>query len=372
MPRGGPGPAPGGGQAGGGRPSRWRPAAAGPGDGELDVALELTTVADDEVVLHDGPQVHRHLDLPPDRELVLDGISVHTLPRPPGERLSTIATVNDVHFGETECGVIEGLELGPVLRSGEGEPPYPETMNAAAVEEIAATAPDLIVAKGDLTARGSVEEYRQFLAVYAEQFGDRLVHVRGNHDGYAGETFADEATQEVVLPGVRVAVLDTTRPTETPGQVTADQLAWLDELAGRSDRPVLVFGHHHPWSPDSAERPDTYFGINPTDSEHLVEVVARRPAIVGYLSGHTHRNRVRHFRSTGGVPWVEVACVKDYPGSWAEYRVHEGGILQVHRRISRPDALDWTERTRAMFGGLYPAYAFGRIQDRCFLIRPRA
>ena len=31
--------------------------------------------------------------------------------------------------------------------------------------------------------------------------------------------------------------------------------------------------------------------------------------------------------------------MKDYPGAWAEYRVFEGGILQVHRRISTPEAL---------------------------------
>jgi hypothetical protein len=63
--------------------------------------------------------------------------------------------------------------------------------------------------------------------------------------------------------------------------------------------------------------------------------------------------------------------VKDFPGSWAEYRVYEGGILQVHRRISAPEALDWTDRTRAMFGGLYPAYSFGAMSDRCFAISPR-
>ena len=63
--------------------------------------------------------------------------------------------------------------------------------------------------------------------------------------------------------------------------------------------------------------------------------------------------------------------MKDYPGSWAEYRVFEGGILQVHRRISSPEALDWSERTRALFGGLYPSYAFGRLEDRCFPIWPR-
>jgi Icc protein len=77
---------------------------------------------------------------------------------------------------------------------------------------------------------------------------------------------------------------------------------------------------------------------------------------------------VRRFAVTGAVPWVEVACVKDFPGSWAEYRVFEGGVLQIHRRISTPDALAWTEQTRGMFGGLYPDYAFGQLEDRCFVI----
>jgi 3',5'-cyclic-AMP phosphodiesterase len=96
--------------------------------------------------------------------------------------------------------------------------------------------------------------------------------------------------------------------------------------------------------------------------------VARRPRIVGYFAGHTHRNRVRRFSATGDVPWVEVACVKDFPGAWAEYRVYEGGILQVFRRISAPDALAWSEKTRDMYAGLYEVYAFGALADRCFPI----
>jgi hypothetical protein len=131
---------------------------------------------------------------------------------------------------------------------------------------------------------------------------------------------------------------------------------------------VLVMGHHHPWNPASAERPERYFGITPDDSERLVEVVARRPRIVAYTAGHTHRNRVRRFAATGDVPWVEVSAVKDYPGAWAEYRVHEGGIVQVFHRISSPEALVWTEKTRHMFGGLYGTYAFGALEDRCFSI----
>jgi 3',5'-cyclic AMP phosphodiesterase CpdA len=161
-------------------------------------------------------------------------------------------------------------------------------------------------------------------------------------------------------------VIDTTDPLRTPGRVTAEQAEWLDDLAASADRPVLVFGHHHPWSPDSADRPDTYFGILPDSAERLVDVVARRPGILGYFAGHTHRNRVRRFSTTGERPWAEVACVKDYPGTWAEYRVFEGGVLQVHRRISTPAALAWTEKTRDMYAGTYAAYALGGLTDRCF------
>lgn len=327
--------------------------------------MELTTVADDEAVFHDGPRVIVHADLEPDTAYEREGIAFRTLARPHGERLATFATVNDVHFGEVECGLVEGTDVGPVLRAGPGEPPYPEMMNRAAAAEIDELNPDAVVAKGDLTTHGTVAEFEDFLACYASKFRDRLSYVRGNHDGYFGETFASDAPIEVILPGVTLAVLDTVIPLATTGQVSSDQLEWLDELGARADRPVVVLGHHHVWSPESRTRETGYFGINPDDSERLIDVVARRKSVVAYLAGHTHRNRVRRFQRGGDVAWVEVSSVKDYPGSWAEYRVFEGGILQVHRRISTPDALDWTDRTRAMFGGLYPQYAFGALEDRC-------
>ncbi len=328
---------------------------------------ELTTVADDEAVVHVGADVRVYDELIPGTDYIYDGHSFRTFPDL-GERLATFATVNDVHFGETVCGVLESYDDGPTFSTEPGDDPYPEVMNRAVIADIEAISPDAVVAKGDLTTHGIREEYDAFLAHYGAAFGDRLLHVRGNHDAYAGETFAADAPVAHVLPGVVLAVLDTVIPTDTPGRVTADQLEWLDDLAATADRPVLVFGHHHVWSPDSNHRPDTYFGINPDDSERLVEVVARRPAIAGYFAGHTHRNRVRHIGATGAVPWVEVACVKDFPGAWAEYRVFEGGVLQVHRRASAPAALAWADKARAMFGGAYVEYAFGALGDRCLVV----
>jgi Icc protein len=330
--------------------------------------MDVTTVADDEVTLHDEGRERRHTGLAPDTDHELDGVAVRTLPRPPGERLATVCTVNDVHFGETECGVLDGVEGGPIHRSAPGEDPYPVVMNRGAVADMTAAGADAVLVKGDLTSKGTKAEYREFLDMYEPAFGDRLMHVRGNHDAYHGEEFAAEAPLVRHLPGVTLALIDTSIPYRASGGVSPDTLAWLDQLAAEADRPVLVFGHHHPWDPGSNERPEGYFGIGPDDSERLVELIARRPRIRGYFAGHTHRNRVRRFAATGDVPYVEVACVKDFPGAWAEYRVFEGGILQVMRRVSAPEALAWSEKTRDMFGGLYGAYAFGELSDRCFAL----
>ena len=86
----------------------------------------------------------------------------------------------------------------------------------------------------------------------------------------------------------------------------------------------------------------------------------RRPAIVAYTAGHTHRHRVRLDRRP--IPSIEVGCVKDFPGTWAEYRVYDGGILQIVHRMSSPEALAWSEQCRTLysdFGVDYATYALG-------------
>jgi 3',5'-cyclic-AMP phosphodiesterase len=292
--------------------------------------------------------------------------TVTTLEPPSGRHLTTIATVNDVHFGEVECGLMGTPgEIGPSFRSEPAEEPYPELMNRAAIAELAALEPDAVVVKGDLTNAGTEEEYGAFLRAYA-QLGARMHHVRGNHDAMITETIAASAPFDVELPGVTLAVLDTVRPGTDRGRIPRSQLTWLDDLAAAATQPVLVFGHHHPWDPNAATRSETYFGVNPDDSDALCALIARREAIAGYFAGHTHRTRVRRFAQARNVPIVEIACVKDYPGAWAEYRVFEGGYMQLTRRIGAPGAMAWTEKTRGMYAGLYRDYALGSLTDRCF------
>jgi predicted phosphodiesterase len=334
--------------------------------------VDLTTLAPDEAVFFDHGEPTHLVGLEPATDYDdLDGLPrFRTLREPAGERLCTFATVNDVHFGEEVCGVIEGSDLGPTYRVAAGEDPYPETMNRAAIAEILGVDPSLVVVKGDLTSNGTKTELDAFERCYLDTFADRLLYVRGNHESYHGVTYAAVPFQKRVLPGVIVALLDTSIDGWAGGGLSTMQLEWLDTLGAEADRPVLVMGHHQCWSPASATRPEhgRYFGIQPDDSERLIAVFARRPALRGYWAGHTHRNRIRRFEATGSTPFVEVSCVKDYPGAWAEYRVYEGGVVQVFRRISAPAALSWSERTRDMYGGTYHDLCFGSVEERNFVL----
>ena len=336
--------------------------------------MDVTTVADDLVVVHDRTEVRRYADLTPGTDHVLDGVEVHTLERPGGELLCRFATVNDVHFGETEAGRIDDLADGPIRRSEPGADPYPEVMNRAAAAEIASIDPAAVIVKGDLSVDGRPEEWAAFEACYRDPFGQRLHVVRGNHDAYRHQ--GDYAGDRwIELAGVVIALLDTTIPGATTGEIETEQLDWLDALtaseAGDGGRPVVVMGHHQQWIGDpDGSRSDDYFGLHPDSSDALDELAARRPSVVAYAAGHTHRHRVRPMRRAG-IPSIEVGCTKDFPGTWAEYRVYESGIMQVVHRMSSPDALAWSESCRnlyADFGVDYESYALGTLADRCFTL----
>lgn len=333
--------------------------------------MDITTVADDLVVMHDGLDARRYEGLAPDAEHDLDGVSVRTFARPAGKLLCRFATVNDVHFGEVEAGRIDDLPDGPIRRAEPGAEPYPELMNRAAAAEIAAIDPAAVIVKGDLSVDGEQVEWDAFEACYRAPFGDRLHVVRGNHDAYRHQAeYAGD--QRIDLPGVTVALLDTAIPGATTGTITIEQIDWLDTVCAEVDRPVFVMGHHQQWIGDGpdAKRSDDYFGLHPDASDELDELATRRPTVVAYAAGHTHRHRVRSMVRSG-VPSIEVGCTKDFPGTWAEYRVYEGAIMQVVHRMSTPEALAWSESCRGLysdFGVDYATYALGTLADRCFTI----
>ena len=341
----------------------------GPGTAS-PVRTELTTVTTLSATLHHGTEVEVVDGLEPATPYEHHGISFATLARPSGQLQSRFATVNDVHFGETEAGRVGTSALGPIMRVPPGAAPYPEVMNGAAVAELIeadnVTPWAAVVAKGDLTSEGTDEEFAAFERCYRTPFGERLFAVRGNHDCITGQTrYAGD--QWIELDGLAIGLLDTALPGHSRGDLDSEQLDWLDTLAEESTNPVVVMGHHPQRLGPESEDPG--FSLTAESSAALDEVFERRPSIAAYMAGHTHRHRVR--RAGGGIPSIEVGCVKDFPGTWAEYQVYDGGILQIAHRLSSPAALAWSERCRGLyadFGLDYTAYALGRLDERCLLI----
>ena len=335
----------------------------------------LTRVGDHEIETVGPNHDARITGLEPDTdyELEVDGAvqgdgrwlppRVRTLARPQGRLLATVATANDVHFGETECGKTGDPAtdaIGPILRSAPGEPPYPEVMNGAVVDEMLALDPDVVVVKGDLTDSGRAEEYEAFLACYG-RLGARMHHVRGNHDAMRDPQLArQDAPYAIALDGVTLAVLDTTVPGWVGGGLDAEQRGWLDDVAAATSDPVLVFAHH------PAFNHDPRYGLPSADHDALLELFARRDNIVGYFAGHTHSNHVVRDPRGRDLPCVEVACAKDYPGAWAEYRIYDGGYTQVMRRVVAPAARAWSERARHMIQDIYRDLVLGALDERCF------
>jgi predicted phosphodiesterase len=345
--------------------------------GEFDASprLELTTVTTHSATFHEGSTVEVVDGLEPASEHAHRGITFRTLPRPAGELRCRIATVNDIHFGEVEAGRLGGSDLGPIQRVPEGADPYPEVMNRATVAEIAESGPvAAVIVKGDITDDGQDEEFAAFEACYRPPFGHRLHVVRGNHDAYRGqERYAGD--EWIELPGVAVALIDTVTPFHTGGNVRSEQADWLDAHAARSTVPVIVMGHHPqvlgPPGEDPSDNPD--FNLSLESTALLDAVFERQRSIVAYTAGHTHGHRVQ--RAAGGVPSIEIGCVKDFPGTWAEYQVYDGGILQIVHRISSPEALAWSEQCRGLyadFGVDYTRFGLGRLDHRCFFIPLRA
>lgn len=340
--------------------------------------LEVTTVEDDAVTFHPvnrsrAPRKSVRVEgLKPGKRYRLQGRWFRTLSRPDGELLTKFAAVNDLHFGEQECGLIEGFSLGAPVRS-EGQS-YPDLMNRSAVCEILDLKPSAVIAKGDLTDSGKRTELEKFEMVYGV-FGANLHRIPGNHDfSKRSELTLDdfsELPRAVELSGATIALLDTTIPGAAGGRLGRTQLAWLEKLATESAQPIIVFGHHPP-ARRTWLRFFPNFRLDRRDTKALIDVVRRNNKIVAYIAGHTHRNRVQHRSPTGAFPWIEVGSVKEWPGNWAEYRIYEGGVQQIVHRISAPAALEWSDRTRKQMyprlHGLYATVAAGLLGDRCTVI----
>lgn len=353
----------------------WRRA----GPGTMSVKLTQTTSTSHTVTVDTdgGPGTLQLTELAPntDYEVTIGGHGLAEVDRrhrfvtpvdPPGQLLTRLATVNDAHIGGDRFGYLKTIRERP-----EPSMPSSERCLRAAIDAMSDWGATHAVLKGDIVNHGTAEEWAVVHDILTTLPFDFDV-VLGNHEACAkrGIAATDHGAAESFgiaepvrvrdLPGIRLVLADTPVGSTNRGDIAhvADDIV---DAAAEAPTPVLVCLHHNL----QAHRLPTFLppGIPGHRARRFLDqlVATATPTIT--VSGHTHRNRRRDH---GPIPVVEVGSPKDYPGVWAGYAVHEGGIRQVSYRVAPPDCLGWTERTRWAAFGLWGRWSPGELSDRCF------
>jgi 3',5'-cyclic-AMP phosphodiesterase len=290
---------------------------------------------------------------------------IQTLPRLAGAELTRLSTISDIHIGEQWFGRMPRTFERP-------EPLVPHSLRcaAAAIDEWTRWGSQHVLFKGDLVDHGSRVEWdalESLLATVPQPWSLML----GNHETMhrsreRAETMLTTMglptapVRAIDMPGLRVVLVETAIDDRGHGRVR-DANAAADAV-GETTLPCLVVIHHHIqrlpiplfWPP----------GISSIGGNRFVRELRRANPSIIVTSGHSHRHRKRLI---GGVPHIEVGSVKDYPGVWAGYVVHESGVRQVVRRVSPSDCLRWTDKTAHVMFGAWRLFAPGTLTDRCFV-----
>ena len=199
--------------------------------------------------------------------------------------------------------------------------------------------PDCVIASGDLTDCGLVEEYevlRDILAPLAMP----IYLIPGNHDRRENlrEVFADHAylpqagefIQYVIEDHpVRLIGLDSVVPGADHGELCAARLDWLEaQLEAGKGRPTVIFQHHPPF--DTGLPQMDVIKCRATD--RFRAIVARHDNIERVLCGHHHRPiQVRWAGTIATIgPSTAHQVELDFVGDKEAKFVMEPAAFQVH------------------------------------------
>ncbi|MGH2725146.1 MAG: metallophosphoesterase [Actinomycetota bacterium] len=321
--------------------------------------------------------------------------SFTTLTLPGGKLLFSFAAIADVHIGETVSGQATSspTEFPPAYRS---ELPYPEIMARAAVAEVRRRGVSFSVLPADATSHGHRHDFERLRAIVSG-LGRRYVIARGSHDRpnqyeaarqecppdgdcfravfFRGLPATDEPRHIFyarVLRGFTFIALDSANLATGTGELSDDQLSWLDRRLNRADErgePAVIFFHHpvSEWSTTLAV-PPLIFGVSQEDAQRFLQTIADHDVRL-VINAHTHRNWISYSPWTGRMPVVEVGPSKEYPGGYSIFRVYEEGFVRAFHRLRCGFCREWVETTRWEFLGLYPHYTTGSLRDRNFVHR---
>lgn len=186
--------------------------------------------------------------------------------------------------------------------------------------------PTCIVATGDLTESGALEEYRRLRDILSES-EIPVYLLAGNHDrrGMLRAVFSHHAymhetpralqyTIESEL--LRVIALDSSEPPRRGGYLDEERLTWLHEALRARPRTRTILALHHP----PFQTQVGAFDAQPfAGRERLGEIVRENPQIARIICGHVHQMLWR--------PWCGTVAVSA-PSTAPTLALHSRGVLR--------------------------------------------
>jgi 3',5'-cyclic AMP phosphodiesterase CpdA len=199
----------------------------------------------------------------------------------------TLAHVSDLHIGQDR-----GDGSDRALRRARAVVDYLNAMPGDV---------DAVLVTGDLADHGTPEEYRTVAQLLAA-LRFPVLTCPGNHDdrGAYQATLLDEPDESGQpvnrvhrLPGVTVAMCDSTIPGRDDGLLEDNTLTWLDKVLSDApnDEPALVCFHHPPvrLAIPVADK------IRQFGAERLADLLERHANVAAVLCGHSHTGAAATF-----------------------------------------------------------------------------
>lgn len=256
-----------------------------------------------------------------------------------------IAQVSDLHvLKDYRNSMFDRL---PLLQTE-----LPANYVQVALREIAEAKPDILVLTGDLVHEGSAEDYR-FLKMLIDRYCDRIpvLPVLGNHDlkqsfyrGYLNEDRTGRYYYKHEQNGYRFLVIDTAVERNGCGDISSEQIDWLEqELSHASENGTILLGHH------PLQSRQAWFH---TDYDARLGDILEKSDVIAYLCGHAHYAEdrticgIRQITAESCAFGVETVSDTDviythtrgYNTCWLENReiiVHQHQMFPVHPQICR-------------------------------------
>jgi len=296
-----------------------------------------------------------------------------TLIPPPGEKLFTFATVNDMHVGEKVAGlvVVGGIVLTPGFEWPDPDNPYWKFTNEAAINEINSLNVDFTIAKGDVSSDFKQEEY-----IEVKRILDQLVQpyyvMRGNHDR-VGTSGAPDYYKLIFnltttwysfdYKGFHFLALDSVNLDNGAPEINDEEFLFLEaDLQTNNNTKTFVFLHH------AATWESFIYSLIIEDRIRFLSILSENPQVVGVFSGHSHRAAITGDRDLPDLVFSETPAAKEYPMGFSVYEVYTGGYIQHFHRSKCSECLEWNSITRQEYFRLAPFLQYGSTSERNFVV----